>query len=478
MASKTKMRRRANGEGAFIKRRNHYYLRQTISNHRVELSLKNEDGTLCTTEAQAIAAAKRLDRTVLELDTKEKVVAKVAELRQLKVEHTAQTADVWQLYVDSANRPDTAPKALQGQHTLLERFGKWMLEHFSSGLDGTTPTAASKFMHELGESVSNRTFNGYLGILRLIFETVHEQLGMPENPFAKIRRRPLETFSRKEFTEAQVRTIFAGFKDGFFYDREVKRLRNGEMVTEKEHLEFKPMHREQMAVLMKLCCFSGCDGQSGCLMRWDNVDLQANRLDYVRNKTRKKTGGRLISLPIHPVLREALLKAQQWKKDDSPYILPDVAERYKRNHYGVQEDVRMIIRCALGVDTTFHGDTGTKRALAPSQYSLHSFRHTFVSFCANAGVPLAVVAEIVGHGNPAMTRHYAHIHDDAKQSAIDVLPALSSPSQSEKDDTSSKPDSEDALRQKISYLINSASPEQLQNMVDSLSAAPPKRLIS
>jgi hypothetical protein len=84
-----------------------------------------------------------------------------------------------------------------------------------------------------------------------------------------------------------------------------------------------------------------------------------------------------------------------------------------------------IIRCATGLETT-SSETIGRRKLAANAYSLHSFRHTFVSFCANAGVPLAIVAEIVGHGNPAMTRHYSHITTEAKRGAIAALPILES----------------------------------------------------
>ena len=79
--------------------------------------------------------------------------------------------------------------------------------------------------------------------------------------------------------------------------------------------------------------------------------------------------------------------------------------------------------CATGQDTTSSEDKG-HRALRANLYSLHSFRHTFVSFCANAGVPLDVVGAIVGHGSIAMTRHYAHISDEAKEKAIKRLPVF------------------------------------------------------
>ena len=84
-----------------------------------------------------------------------------------------------------------------------------------------------------------------------------------------------------------------------------------------------------------------------------------------------------------------------------------------------------IIHCATGEETTADKEClPGQRKLAANIYSLHSFRHTFVSFCANAGVPLAVVAEIVGHGNPAMTEHYSHISTESKRSAIKALPSL------------------------------------------------------
>ena len=84
-----------------------------------------------------------------------------------------------------------------------------------------------------------------------------------------------------------------------------------------------------------------------------------------------------------------------------------------------------IIHCATGEETTASKDRlQGQRKLAANIYSLHSFRHTFVSFCANTGVPLAVVAEIVGHGNPAMTEHYSHISTESKRSAIMALLSL------------------------------------------------------
>ena len=476
MRTKTKRKRRTKGEGGFIKRRNHYYLRQWIGDKRIELPLKNEDGSLCTTEDQAKKAVKRMDRSILELDTQEKIVNKVAEIRQLKVVHQAKSTDVWQLYINSSNRPDTSTRVLEEQRTLFNHFGDWMQEHYHSGVDGVTPAVASEYMHEVGERVSNRTFDGYVATLKLIYMVIYKQLGMAENPFDGIRHRPLETISRKEFTEEQVQKIFDGFKDGFFYETEVEGLGPGRnRIREKKRLEYKPLYKDEMEVLMKLCCFSGCDGQSGCLMKWENIDLTKNQIRYIRHKTRKKTNGHVITLPIHPVLHAALQAALKWRQVDSPYILPNVAKRYQTNHDGIQKDAMKIIRYALDVETTTHDTEDTKRARGANVYSLHSFRHTFVSFCANAGVPLAIVAEIVGHGSPMMTKHYSHINNEAKQNAISVLPMLSE-TQDADDVIDAEPIPPDDLRQRLIAYINTATEEQLQVIAHNLPSATPRLL--
>ena len=154
------------------------------------------------------------------------------------------------------------------------------------------------------------------------------------------------------------------------------------------------------------------------------------------------------------------MNALQWRQPDNPYILPNVAKRYQHNRCGVQQDAMKIIHCALGVETSTR-DTEGKRALPANLYSLHSFRHSFCSFCANAGVPLDIVAEIVGHGNPAMTRHYAHLNDTAKENAISVLPMLNG-QRTEVPDT--VVGDAEAVRRKLISMINSADASQLKDM--------------
>ena len=47
-----------------------------------------------------------------------------------------------------------------------------------------------------------------------------------------------------------------------------------------------------------------------------------------------------------------------------------------------------------------------------------------MSLCREANAPLYVVEAIVGHSNPAMTRHYTHVSEAAATSAVGSLPSI------------------------------------------------------
>jgi hypothetical protein len=68
--------------------------------------------------------------------------------------------------------------------------------------------------------------------------------------------------------------------------------------------------------------------------------------------------------------------------------------------------------------------TGTNGKRAVVEVGFHSLRHTFVSLCRESNAPLAVVESIVGHSNPAMTRHYTHVGELAAGRAVAALPAV------------------------------------------------------
>ncbi|MBP5672212.1 MAG: tyrosine-type recombinase/integrase, partial [Victivallales bacterium] len=460
MASKTAAKGRAKGTGTVFKKGNRFYFQTKTNGVRKSYLLRNENDTPCTTQQQAEEAVARLNKSTLELDTQEKVIMKVAEVRQLKREATTTVRDVWNMFAASPNRRQTSEATTDRNGKIWSAFCDWLGNHGVRLAADITSELAGAYLAEYGADVSARTFNEVLSTLRAIVAEVGSSAGIIDNPFVGIRRRKLETVSRREFTAEQVQRIFDGFQTGFSYKTKVSQLTTGRKRIEYETTGlYTPMNAEEMEVLLKFCCYTGADGETGCLMKWSGIDLAGNTISYVRDKTRKsKKQTKVITLPIHPVLREALEKALTWRENSCPYVLPHVAERYKRNRYGIQKDVQKIIRLATGVEVTEKAeDTQTQRALGACRYSLHSFRHTFASFAINAGVPLPVVQDIIGHGSPIMTLHYSHISTEAKQKAIAALPDMGA-------DVDIKPKdiTPDVLRLQIATFVNNAELPDLQ----------------
>jgi integrase len=56
--------------------------------------------------------------------------------------------------------------------------------------------------------------------------------------------------------------------------------------------------------------------------------------------------------------------------------------------------------------------------------SFHALRHTAVSLLKDAGIPEAVVMELVGHDSKAMSAHYTHVGTEALEKAVGSLPSV------------------------------------------------------
>jgi len=55
---------------------------------------------------------------------------------------------------------------------------------------------------------------------------------------------------------------------------------------------------------------------------------------------------------------------------------------------------------------------------------LHSFRHYFISRCADSGVPERIVMEWVGHADSAMVRRYYSLNDEEAKRQMESLNLL------------------------------------------------------
>lgn len=471
MARIKKDGRRGNGSGSVYKRAsgNYCIMYFDVDGRRKMAALKDSQGQAIKSKPEAEAAAETFMADIMKMqamESKAEYMVKVAEAKKIISQARFKLDDLWDKFLDSPHRPDSGNETLKKYRTSLQGFINWLKSHYrdvtdTSRIDAST---AEAFMSDLLKGgIAERTYNSYLQALKLVFRIVLDVEGS-ENPFSKIHKMTEGTQTRKDFTEEQIRKIFDALED---------------------EGDFEVMHKPQMRAMVNLCCWTGCRGQDACLMTWDAINFHSSTIRYMPLKTKRKTG-RSVSVPMHPQLKAALLDALAWKQEESPYILPDIAARYKCNFGGVSKDITKLIE-HIGLPATIETEDGVRRkfreVLNPEtgkvelvkrricQYSMHSFRHTFVSFCANAGVPLAVVQEIVGHGNPAMTQHYAHISQETAQKAIDTLPQIGNRTKAmipEVLDAVPSMDNPAELRKRIANAIHKADVSKLRQAISIL----------
>ena len=174
-------------------------------------------------------------------------------------------------------------------------------------------------------------------------------------------------------------------------------------------------------LLLLIGIYTGLRLGDCCRLDWTQVNLAAGVIQVVPRKTRRHHQ-RMVTIPIHPVLGEALAGdgAAGVRALPSGSVLPGIAEKYGRARWRVSHELAKIFRTA-GITTSVWIEGRRHRT---PEATFHSLRHTFVSFAANAGVPLHIVQSIVGHESTAMTRHYYHENLDALKGAVAAIPTL------------------------------------------------------
>ena len=299
-------------------------------------------------------------------------------------------ADVWNSYVMSPDRNDLAPATINSKRNIWLHFARWM-EHFYlpvKDLGGITHDMISEYLALLRSELCATTYNNRVCVLREIFHTLADKAGLEDDPWQGVRLRPDDCHSRRELTMDELERLLAAAK--------------------KAGAEW---HK-----LFLIGIYTGLRLGDCCRLDWSSINLAQGIIQLVPSKTRRHAHGRPITIPIHKTLGAALLESQSL----SGSVLPTICETYLRSSYLVNQGLSRIFKAAKIVTSV--RIEGRKNRTPEATF--HSLRHTFVSFSANAGVPLHIVQSIVGHESTAMTRHYYHENLTALQQAVNAIPAI------------------------------------------------------
>ena len=323
-------------------------------------------------------------------------------------EHRLPLADVWNAYVVSPNRNDLAPATLNAKRVVWMHFAKWMEQNYLPVRDlaGVTAGMIAEYLALLRANLCGSSYNNRVCVLREIFRTLARKAGLEGDPWEGVRLRPDDSHSRRELTMDELRRLLDAAK-------KVKVRGEG----------------EQWYLLFLIGIYTGLRLGDCCRLDWSQINIAAGVIQIVPAKTRRHHQ-RMVTIPIHPKLGAELLASQvkvkgegeQWNCSTSLSgpVLPEIAELYGRSRWRVSHELSRIFKAA-NIITSVRLEGRHRRT---PEATFHSLRHTFVSFAANAGVPLHIVQSIVGHESTAMTRHYYHENIDALKSAVAAIPVL------------------------------------------------------
>ena len=148
----------------------------------------------------------------------------------------------------------------------------------------------------------------------------------------------------------------------------------------------------QRALAMRLCYYSGARVESLCMVKPEDLDMNAGMLYLHRTK-----GNRPYAVPLgqsaRPVAAELL---SLYDPERGPYLLGVKSRTFWLWVHQASED------------------SGVKA-------SPHTLRHSFATHLVQKGADIRSVQELLNHADLSITQRYASTTDEAKQAAVDLL---------------------------------------------------------
>ena len=271
-----------------------------------------------------------------------------------------------------------------------------------------------KRQSEVGVRITQLTANKYHRVLRYLTEYVRERYGKEDVPLSSIDYEFLDGFNTflqtahrchhngainlldcvKNFTLYCLRNEWLE-KDPFrHYKLKEEHNKSKDHLTKSEldTLLKKPMPNERLARIrdvFSFCCLTGLAFTDVDHLKAEHIRTDENGVQWIHKPREKTSVMRRIPLLPHPI---ALLK--KYERDETcrarGKLLP-VPSNAKMNAY-LKE-----IAAICNIDKTL---------------TTHVARHTFACLAVEYGMPIDVLAKVLGHSNTNMTRHYAKFSEE------------------------------------------------------------------
>ena len=208
-------------------------------------------------------------------------------------EHRLPLAEVWNEYIKSPNRNELATSTLHAKRNVWMHFAKWMEHNYLpvEDLAGVTPDAIAEYLASLRANLCGSSYNNRVCVLREIFRVLADKAGLDDDPWYGVRLRPDDSHSRRELTTEELRRLLKAAKE---YGNQASGTKHQAPSTNEWH------------TLFLIGIYTGLRLGDCCKLDWSQINIAQSVIQLMPQKTRRHHG-RIVTIPIHPALGQALL---------------------------------------------------------------------------------------------------------------------------------------------------------------------------
>ena len=272
-------------------------------------------------------------------------------------------ADAFARYAAQVESGGNAPakKTMAARKGAFARFAQWRRANFPACVhcSEVTRSVAGRFAAAFNETegLSDKTKREVvsdLGTIWNVLMSVDESIR--ENPWRFFRKRVTDSKSGRAFSREQEIAVLSACKGTEWHTACV--------VSRWTGLRLKDV----------------------CHLRWESVDLANGVIAVVPEKTSRH--GIAVTIPMSRALMDELASLAHGQE----YVMPELCAAYGHFHFArIGPFSAVLARAGVGDGFTFH-----------------SWRHTFASRLADAGVRTEIIKKLGGWTQTATALHYQH----------------------------------------------------------------------
>lgn len=292
----------------------------------------------------------------------------------------------------AAKKPETAPATYAFYKGATDKFLAFMGERADADIAGVTRQDVVNFRNRLAGKLASGTVNHHVKALRMLFKAAERDALLMENPCAHVEtvKKEAGRAERRPFTLDELQAVLAVAGP-----------------------DWRSMILFGLYTGQRLMDLAG--------LTWQNIDTVKNEVRLVTRKT-----GRRMTIPMAEPLKEhvATLTASD---DPSQPVHPSLHDDAVAGRSGRLSNAFNALLASVGLRpaaSRMATKQGRSAAREASVLSFHSLRATAATMMHEAGVPAAMVQELIGHDSEEVHRVYVKIGREALREAAGKLPRV------------------------------------------------------